>query len=141
VTCDALSDLEHLYTATGITVFILDFLQLPPSGIIPALGITNVTLSVATTILCTLIISAKIMLNSKMLLESTSGRNSDANFIVKIIVESAALYSISSLAYIPLITLSSVEASTYALYVDLFFGNMAVSGVVDANRKVLYGAG
>ena len=45
---------------------------------------------------------------------------------MEIIVESAVLYSISALAYLSIISSTSLNVETYALYADIFFAYMAV---------------
>jgi hypothetical protein len=53
------------------------------------------------------------------------GTSGQLHTATEIIVESAALYSISALVYTPMLT--NIEASvTYGLYADIFFAYMAV---------------
>ena len=54
------------------------------------------------------------------------GASSQPQSAMEIIVESAALYSISALVYIPMITSDNKSIATYVLYPDVFFAHMAV---------------
>jgi hypothetical protein len=89
-----------------------------------ALDVGNVVLSVVTTVLCTIFIVIRISIVTRM--EGATGRLSQA---MNIIVESAALYSVAALVYLPVDVLSnknSLIPLTYISYVSLIFAFMAV---------------
>jgi hypothetical protein len=54
------------------------------------------------------------------------GLSSQPRIAVEILVESAALYSIAAIVYIPMIGPNNANSATYTQYAEMFFGNMAV---------------
>jgi hypothetical protein len=82
---------------------------------------TNYTLSVATTVVSTLIIVFRIVQVSRF-----PGTQRTLHKAMEIIIESAALYSISALVYIPMIARTDPNFLVYLEYADVFFANMAV---------------
>jgi hypothetical protein len=89
-----------------------------------ALDIGNVVLSVATTVVCTTFIVIRILMISRM--EGATGQLSQA---VNIIVESAALYTIASLVYLPFDALGNEGSPvilTYINYISLILAFIAV---------------
>jgi hypothetical protein len=97
--------------------------QVIPAGIYDPVLISSYSLSVAATLLSTMIIVVRILLVARM-----PGASRQPWIIMEIIVESAALYSISALVYTPMLADLSLTASlqTYYLYADIFFAYMAV---------------
>jgi hypothetical protein len=87
-------------------------------NIIP-LEATTYALSVGTTIISTLIILIQILRVPKL-----PGSSRGLQTAAEIIVESAALYCISTIIY--LVMLFTDTTGTYFLYAELFFANMAV---------------
>ena len=98
--------------------------QLIPYKLVSAVAISSYTLSVVTTILSTMIIVIQILMVSRM-----PGVIHQSRIAIEIVVESAALYSISALIFTPMIADVSLNTPvmTYYLYADVFFGYMAVS--------------
>jgi hypothetical protein len=92
-----------------------------PDNVYFSIETTTYSLSVATTVLSTLIISGRILKVSHM-----AGISSQPRTVLEIIVESAALYSIAALGFISLMGVSDPNVGTYSLYMQLFFTNMAV---------------
>jgi hypothetical protein len=86
-----------------------------------ALNITNISLSVATTILCSLIIVTRIFLISRM-----PGTTRQPTKAAEIVIESATFYSIIALMWIALD--SGLPTATYSLYVDVFYTIALVCG-------------
>jgi preprotein translocase subunit Sec61beta len=99
--------------------------QLIPIGVYNSVQISAYTISVATTVLSTLIIVIQILWVSRM-----PGASRQPRVAMEIIIESAILYSISALAYTAIISsIATPDATspTYALYVGLLFAYMAVA--------------
>ena len=98
-----------------------------PDNLGEAVLISSFTLSVVTTILSTVIITIRILSVSRM-----PGVSRQPSIAMEVVVESAALYSISALVYTPmLIHLSSSQlplapTATYFEYADIFFTYMTV---------------
>jgi hypothetical protein len=113
-----------LLSALGITIFAFDVTpQLISDDLVSAVLISSYILSVITTILSTVIIVIQILMVSRM-----PGASHQPQIAMEIIVESAALYSISALVYTPMIFDGSIgEATgTYVYYAEVFFAYMAV---------------
>jgi hypothetical protein len=113
----------RIFSAAGFAFFILDII--PPTfsdEIFVALNITNVSLSVATTLLCSLIIVVRIFLVSRM-----PGTTHQPIKAAEIVIESAAFYSITALIWIALPYASTL---TYNLYVDVFYTIATVCGPI-----------
>jgi hypothetical protein len=85
------------------------------------ISVSIYSLSVATTVLCTIIIVSRIIKVWQI-----PGTKRKARAGVEIIVESAALYSVSALVYIPMIGPGNQKVGTYIQYADVFFATMAV---------------
>jgi hypothetical protein len=84
--------------------------------------ISSYSLSIATTILSTAMIVIRIVTVSRM-----PGTSRQPRIAMEIIVESAILYSISALVYIPTFTDQySASGIAYQLYADIFFAYMPV---------------
>jgi hypothetical protein len=99
--------------------------QLIPPRTFILVELSSYSLSVATTILSTVIIVIRILQVSRM-----PGASRQLRIAMEIIVESAVLYSISALVYTAIISSEPTLASdteTYAQYIDLFFAYMAVA--------------
>ena len=110
-------------SALGITTFALAIApQVLPSNLSNALVIASYTLSVVTTVLSTVIIVIQILRVTRM-----PGASHQPRIAMEIIVESAALYSISALVFTPMITSFNGPSETYILYPELFFAYMAVT--------------
>jgi hypothetical protein len=109
-----------MLSALGITVVGFDVAPQISDELVNAVTISSYSLSVATTVLSTVIIVTRIMIVSRM---PGASRQPQLGIAVEIIVESAALYSISAIVYTPMIADSTL---TYNLYGDLFFAHMAV---------------
>jgi hypothetical protein len=86
--------------------------------IVNAVVITAYALSVGTTTLSTIIIVTRILLVSQ-----TPGASKKPRLAAEIITESAALYTISALIYIALLSGNFY----YMQYASIFFAYMAVS--------------
>jgi hypothetical protein len=120
---------------TGITIFGLDVSpRFFPDSVVVPLYLISYCLSVATTVLCTLLIIARIFLVTRLSktvpkpsLKLQSGAFRRSSTVIEVIVESAALYSISALIFIPMIGPQNEKAVTYVQYAELFFADMAVS--------------
>jgi hypothetical protein len=112
-------------SALGITMFALEVTpQVLPNNLYNAVTISSFSLSVVTTVLSTVIIVIRILMVARM-----PGASHQPRIILEIVVESAALYSISALAFTPTIALFDAPTSrsgTYHLYPELFFAYMAV---------------
>jgi hypothetical protein len=80
----------------------------------------NISLSVATTVVSTLIIVIRILRVTR--LPGTKLSSS----VVEIVVESAALYGVSSLVYLGLSQPTSMTADVRFFYAQVFFSTMAV---------------
>jgi hypothetical protein len=94
-----------------------------PANIYYGMLITTYSLSVATTVLSTLIIVLRILMIWRM---PGASRQPRIGLALEIIVESAALYSISALVYIPMLGfLERMSAVTYYHYPQIFFDYMA----------------
>ena len=95
------------------------------SSITVPLNLSNVALSVSTTLVATLLITIRIFSVSRI-----PGASRRSLVGLEIIVESAALYSIAGLAYIAFVA-GVVEEKTVASlginYVEVVFAYMAVS--------------
>jgi hypothetical protein len=102
---------------TGITIFGLDVSpRFFPDSVVVPLYLTSYSLSVATTVLCTLLIIVRIFLATRLSktvpktsLKLQSGAFHRPSTVIEVIVESAALYSISALIFIPMIGRTSTE--------------------------------
>jgi hypothetical protein len=92
--------------------------QIIDPNVFDAVQLSSYSLSVATTVLSTIIIAIRILIVSRM-----PGASRQPRLAMVIIVESAALYSISAIVYTSMIVPSAV---TYNLYAELFFAYMAV---------------
>ena len=109
--------------ALGITVFGLAVTpQIIPDNLGNAVIISSYTLSFVTTVLSTVIIVIQLLMDPRM-----PGASHQPRIAMEIVVESAALYSISALVFTPMITSSNGLIATYSLYPDLFFAYMAVA--------------
>ena len=95
--------------------------QFVPDKLANAVVISSYTLSVVATILSTMIIVIQILMVSHM-----PGVIHQSRTAIEIVVESAALYSISALVFTPMIASSATASATYVLYADTFFAYMAV---------------
>jgi hypothetical protein len=119
---------------TGFTLFGLEVAPKDYSSIARPVDTANISFSVSTTILSTLIIVIRIIMLSRM---SDSARHTEgwhhqnpSRTAIEIIIESAALYALASLAYIPvdaMINGFTSKPETYYMYVQLFWSDMAVS--------------
>jgi hypothetical protein len=108
--------------ALGITLFAMDVSpQVIPINIPFATIVSSYSLSIATTILSTLIITVRIVMVYRM-----EGVGSQPRIAVEILVESAALYFIAAIVYIPMIGPNNANPATYTQYAEIFFANMAV---------------
>jgi hypothetical protein len=88
-----------MLSALGITTFALDVTpQVISDNLVNAMIISSFVLSVITTILSSVIIVIRILMVSRM-----PGASRQPRIAMEIIVESAALYSISALVYTPMI--------------------------------------
>jgi hypothetical protein len=98
-----------------------------PGIVIHTVGALVYGLSVATTLLCTVIIVARIVMLSRI---PGFRRPKIGGTAIEIIVESSALYSIFGIAYIPM-TIGKFNASsriaTYNWYGSVVFGYTLVS--------------
>jgi hypothetical protein len=113
-----------MLSALGITIFAFDVTpQLISGDLFDAVLIGSYILSVITTILSTVIIVIRILMVSLM-----PGASRQPQVALEIIVESAALYSISALVYTLMIFPGSigVTTATYVYYAEVFFAYMAV---------------
>jgi hypothetical protein len=111
-------------SALGITLFGLAVTpQGIPNNIVNAVASSSYSASVATTALSTVIIAIRILMVSRM-----PGASRQPRIAMEIIVESAALYSISALVYtLMLANLSlNISVGTYIDYADMLFAYMAV---------------
>ena len=108
----------------GITMFALDiYPQFIPYSIFNPVQIGSYSLSVATTTLSTVIIVIRILMVSRM-----PGASRQPRVAMEIVVESAALYSISALVFTPMSTsAANGPTATYGLYAESFFAYMAVA--------------
>jgi hypothetical protein len=109
----------------GLTTTLLNFSPKLAHGnlLFDAISVANFALSIATTVLSTIIIVYRILRVARM-----PGASHRSYVVIEILVESAALYSASLLADVLFFTLAS-EAffDTYSEYLDLLVVNMAVS--------------
>jgi hypothetical protein len=117
-----------LLSATGIAYFVISVCPVwVPPHIANAVQISGIALSVATTTVSTIIIVTRILLVSRM-----PGASKQPRLAAEIITESAALYSISALIYISLVSAASsttvvLENAPRRLYGEAFFTYLAVS--------------
>jgi phosphatidylserine synthase len=98
-------------------------LPAPSDSVYIAVERGTYSLSVATTVLSTIIIAIRILMVSRI-----PGGNRQRSIAVEIIVESAVRYSISAVVYtsmIPPISWTGSSATHY-LYAGVFFRHMAV---------------
>jgi hypothetical protein len=98
--------------------------QIIPNSIFNAVQLSSFSLSVATTVVSTMIIVTRILMVSRM-----PGASRQPRIAMEIVVESALLYSISALVYTPMISTLvtyTTASATYYLYVEVFFAYMAV---------------
>jgi hypothetical protein len=86
------------------------------------LNLSNIILSLVTTILSTLIIVIQILRVSRL-----PGVSRQPYTAIGIIIESAALYSVASLVYIPISTVNSNGLLMAVLYAEMFYKQAAVS--------------
>jgi hypothetical protein len=113
-----------IFLALGITLFGLDITpQFIPDNITNAVELSSYALSVATTVVSTGVIAIRILMVSRM-----PGTTHQPQIALEIIVESAALYTISALVYTSMVFDVSPTALvvTYLNYADIFFAYMAV---------------
>jgi hypothetical protein len=113
-----------MLSALGITIFAFDVTpQVISDNLVIAVLLSSDILSVITTISSTVIIVIRILMVSRM-----PGASRQPQIAMEIIVESAALYSISALVYTPMIFDESMNATneTYVYYAEVFFAYMAV---------------
>jgi hypothetical protein len=115
---------DEYFTALGITLFVL---VVTPEGIsnsiVNAVELSSYSLSVVTTLLSTVIIVTRILMVSRM-----PGASRQSRIAMEIIVESAALYAISGLVNISMLSYAMSSATVFSsyLYADLCFAYMAV---------------
>jgi hypothetical protein len=100
--------------------------QVIPDSIVNPVQLSSYSLSVATTVLSTVMIVIRILMVSHM-----PGASRQPQIAMEIIVESATLYSISALVYTSMLahlsfTSPETLSETYYLYADLFFVYMTV---------------
>jgi hypothetical protein len=112
-----------LHSAAGLTNFALSVYPawIPPQ-IAGGVEVSWIALSVGTTTVSTIIIVTRILLVSRM-----PGASKQPHLAVEIIIESAALYSISALIYVSLIPVSVPKNVTLLPYGEVFFTYLAVS--------------
>jgi hypothetical protein len=97
------------------------------------LGVLHATfsLSVATTVVSTILIVIQILRTSRV----PGKTRAKSHTAVETIIESALLYSVTSLIFIPMINPESESSSTYYLYAQVFAAHMAVSFIDKLNEK------
>jgi hypothetical protein len=100
----------------------------PPNALIVSLSLANISLSVATTVFCTLLIAYRIWTVSRTPGGSVRSHRS-AHFALRILIESGAVYSVTALIFIPMDALAPkhIITQTYYLYAGEIFAFMAVS--------------
>jgi hypothetical protein len=100
--------------------------QFIPNSIYIPVQLSAYSLSVATTVLSTMIIVIRILMVSRM-----PGATDQPRIAMEIIVESALLYSISALVYTPMVAYWSLTTApaVYSQYAELFFVYMAVESI------------
>jgi hypothetical protein len=98
--------------------------QLIAISIFNGVQLSSYSLSVATTVLSTVIIVIQILRVARM-----PGASRQPQIAMEIIVESAVLYSISALVYTAILakTTATSASDTYVFYADIFFAHMAVA--------------
>jgi hypothetical protein len=94
--------------------------QIMPASTILSVEVSSYSLSVATTVLSTVIIVIRILMVSRM-----PGASHQPRIAMEIVVESAILYSISAFAFTPMLS-PLIASDTYLDYAELFFAYMAV---------------
>jgi hypothetical protein len=108
----------------GLISFVIDvYPKFVPDNIAIRIQVSAYALSVGTTVLSTLIIAIQILRVPRLSISSHRPHTA-----AEIIVESAALYFISGLIFIPMMNLIATNSAsiTYILYAKLFFTHMAV---------------
>jgi hypothetical protein len=109
-----------------MTAFGLDVTpQVIAISIFNAMQLSSYSLSVATTILSTVIIVIRILRVARM-----PGTSRQLQLAMEIIIESAVLYSISALVFTAILSSQATvmsSSNTYASYAELFFAYMAVA--------------
>ena len=109
----------------GITLFSFDVTpQVISTSTSSPVELSTYSLSLATTVLSTVIIVIRILMVPRM-----PGASHQPRIAIEIIVESAVLYSISVLVYTSILSSEVTLASagnTYDQYAELFFAYMAV---------------
>jgi hypothetical protein len=98
--------------------------QYIPNSIFDPVLLSSYSLSIATTVVSTVIIVIQILMVSRM-----PGSSCQLTSAMEIIVESAALYSISALVYTPIVaqlSAATAHVAMYQLYADIFFAYMAI---------------
>jgi hypothetical protein len=119
------NELIYTLSALGITMFSLDVTPQPISQIIgSSVSLSSYSLSLATTVVSTVIIVIRILMVSRM-----PGSSRQPRIAMEIIVESAVLYSVSALVYTAILAgMTSTSANnTYISYANIFFAYMAVA--------------
>jgi hypothetical protein len=110
-----------LHSAAGLTNFVIAvYPAWIPTQIAAGVEISWIALSVGTTTVSTIIIVTCIVLVPRM-----PGASKQLHLAAEIIIESAALYSISALIYVSFILVP--VTSTLPLYGEIFFAHLAVS--------------
>jgi hypothetical protein len=94
--------------------------QFIPPSIYNPVALSSYSLSVATTVVSTVLIAIRILRVSRR-----QGASRQPQIAMEIIIESAVLYSISALAYTSMLS-PFAPSATYELYGQLFFAYMAV---------------
>jgi hypothetical protein len=113
---------EPTLSALGITFFSIDVSPHGPAeSVYQAAQIGSYSLSVATTVLSTVIIVIRILKVSRM-----PGASRKPHFAIEIIIESAVLYSLSALLFTSMTATFTTHSATYYLYTEAFFAYMAV---------------
>jgi hypothetical protein len=92
-----------------------------PDSVFVPIELSNISLSVASTVMSTSIIALRIIRVSAM-----SGTTSRPRIVVKVIVESATLYAVSAMVYIFITAFPRDDISAYGNYAEFIFANMAV---------------
>jgi hypothetical protein len=109
--------------ATGLAIVFMDIiLTLIPMNIYFPLAMATYALSVASTVLSTILIVVRILYVARI-----PGTTRQPLTVIEIVVESAALYSISALIYIVMLYEWIANSSLMDLYGEIFCSNMAVS--------------
>ena len=107
--------------------------QFIPDSIVIPVQIGSYSLSVATTALSTVIIVTRILMVTRM-----PGASRQPQIAMEIIVESAALYSISALVFTPMTASFNGPTATYYLYAESFFAYMAVASYLSYHPILIF---